>query len=67
MAELITQGQSTTIDLTPLRFSRFAEGRFDVPPATVTGCWPKTWAASFDKLRETLRQAQSLHSAKAEW
>lgn len=26
MAELITQGQATTIDLTPLRFSRFAEG-----------------------------------------
>jgi sarcosine oxidase subunit beta len=26
MAELITQGQSTTIDLNPLRFSRFEEG-----------------------------------------
>ena len=26
MAELITQGKSTTIDLTPLRFGRFAEG-----------------------------------------
>ena len=26
MAELITQGQASTIDLTPLRYSRFAEG-----------------------------------------
>jgi sarcosine oxidase subunit beta len=26
MAELITQGRATSIDLTPLRFSRFAEG-----------------------------------------
>ncbi|RMF86059.1 MAG: FAD-binding oxidoreductase, partial [Nitrospinota bacterium] len=26
MAELITQGKATTVDLTPFRFTRFAEG-----------------------------------------